>query len=129
MLTRNLGTTPRSPCVNPSTCVIWRETTQATWLKKTYRSTGRIRVGVEPTVDRTPTAAALLAEPAVAVRKEKETPAMPRGLPTVNDAHHWLALTASALVEASAYDDRAEVAWFSKVNSPNIPFEALADSE
>ena len=72
--------------------------------------------GVDPTVNRTPTAVALLAEPAVAVRKEKETLKMPKELPTVNDVHHWLALTASALAEASAYDDRAEVAWFSKVN-------------
>jgi hypothetical protein len=47
----------------------------------------------------------------------------------VNGIHHWLALTASALVEASAYDDRAEVAWFSKVNGPNVTFEVLADSE
>ena len=54
---------------------------------------------------------------------------MPKELPTVSDVHHWLALTAAALVEASAYDDRAEVAWFSKVDDPRIPFEALADSE
>ena len=54
---------------------------------------------------------------------------MPKELPTVNDLHHWLALTAVALVAASVYDDRAEVAWFSKVNDPRITFEALADSE
>ena len=53
---------------------------------------------------------------------------MPKELPTVNDVHHWLALTASALVEASTYDDRADVAWFAKVNYPKITFEALADS-
>ena len=34
---------------------------------------------------------------------------MPKDLPTVNDLHHWLAMVAEALVEASAYDDRAEV--------------------
>ena len=54
---------------------------------------------------------------------------MPNELPTVSDLHHWLALTAVARVEASAYDDRAEVAWFSKVNDPSKSFEALADSE
>ena len=54
---------------------------------------------------------------------------MPKELPTVHDVHQWLALTASALVEASAYDDRADVAWFSTMNDPNIAFEALADSE
>ena len=47
----------------------------------------------------------------------------------MNDLHHWLALTASALVEASTYDDRAEASWFAKVNDPKITFEALADSE
>ena len=54
---------------------------------------------------------------------------MPKELPTVNDLHHWLALTASALVEASAYDDRADVAWVATVNDPKVTFEALADSE
>ena len=69
--------------------------------------------GVDPTVKRDPTAVALLAEPAAAVRKGKEALEMPKELPTVKDAHQWLALTASALVEASAYDDRAKVAWSS----------------
>jgi hypothetical protein len=80
-------------------------------------------------VKRTPTAAAFLAEPVAVVGKEQEALKMPTDLPTVNDLHHWLALIASALVEASAYDDRAEVAWFSKVNDPSVTFEALADSE
>ena len=53
---------------------------------------------------------------------------MPKELPTVSSLHHWLALTAAALVEASAYDDRAEVAWFSKGNDPTMTFESLADS-
>ena len=43
---------------------------------------------------------------------------MPNDLPTVNDLHNWLALAAAALGEASAYDDRAEAAWFSKVIDP-----------
>ena len=79
--------------------------------------------GVEPTVRTGPTATLLLADAATAVRKEKETLNMPKDLPTVNDLRHWLALTAFALVEASAYDDRAEVAWFSKVNGSKIPLK------
>ena len=53
----------------------------------------------------------------------------PKELPTVSDVHHWLASTAAALVEASAYNDRAEVAWFSKVNDPSTAFAALPDPE
>ena len=49
-------------------------------------------------------------------------------LPSVSGRHHWLALAAAALVEASAYDDKAEVSWFSKVNDPNMSFESFADS-
>ena len=37
-------------------------------------------------------------------------------------------MTADALVEASAYGDRAEVAWFSKVNDPNMTFGSFAVS-
>ena len=44
-------------------------------------------------------------------RKGKESLGMPKDLPTVNDVHHWLAIPAAALVETSAYDDRADVAW------------------
>ena len=54
---------------------------------------------------------------------------MPKALPSVSNLHHWLALAAAALVEASAYADRADVAWFSKVNDPSMTFDSLADSE
>ena len=74
--------------------------------------------GVEPTVKSGVAAALLPSDIATAVGKEKEALKMPKELPTVNELHHWLALTASALVEASAYDDRAEVAWLAKVNDP-----------
>ena len=47
----------------------------------------------------------------------------------VDDVHRWFALTASVLVEASAYDDRAEVAWFSQLSGPNVTFEARVESE
>ena len=53
---------------------------------------------------------------------------MPKELPSVSSLHQSLAFAAVALVEASAYDDRAEVAWFSKVNDPSMTFESLADS-
>ena len=53
---------------------------------------------------------------------------MPKGLPSVNDSHRWLAMTAAALVEASTYDGRADVAWFSKVNDPVVTFGSFADS-
>ena len=76
--------------------------------------------GVDPTVKRSPVAAPLIVETAPAGRREKETLRRPK----VNDLHRWLALTAAALVEASACDDRAEVAWFSTVNDPNVTFEA-----
>ena len=51
----------------------------------------------------------------------------PKELPSVNDLHHWLAMTAAALVEASAYDHRAEVAWFSKVSDPQMTFDSHAE--
>ena len=65
--------------------------------------------GVEPTVRSGAAAALSPSYIATDVRKEKEALKMPKELLTVNDLHHWLALTASALVEASAYDDRADV--------------------
>jgi hypothetical protein len=37
-------------------------------------------------------------------------------------------MTAAALVEVSAYGDRAEAAWFSEVNDPSMTFESIADS-
>ena len=74
--------------------------------------------GVDPTVRRSPMATSFVAEAAPTGRTEKGALSMPKELPTVSDLHHWLALAAAALVEASAYDDRAEVAWFSKVNDP-----------
>ena len=71
---------------------------------------------------------ALVAEVPPAGRKERETLMMPKDLPSANDLHHWLALTAPALVEASAYDDRAEVAWLCKVNDPGMKLHSFADS-
>ena len=72
--------------------------------------------GVDPTVRR-PADGHLIYGGGSASRAEGEGVAkLPKELPTVSDVHHWLALTAAALVEASAYDHRAEVAWFSKVN-------------
>ena len=53
-----------------------------------------------------------MAEAAPTGRAGTESLNLPNSCHTVNDVHHWLALTAAALVDASAYDDRAEVAWF-----------------
>ena len=61
-------------------------------------------------------------------RKEKESLKILEELPTVLDLHHWLARAAQALVEATAYDDRADVAWFSKINDPKETFESFEDS-
>ena len=66
--------------------------------------------GVDPTGRPPAGPSAFVAEIPPTGRKEKESLRMPKDLPTVNDSHHWLAMTAAALVEASAYDDRAEVA-------------------
>ena len=61
---------------------------------------------------------ARVAEAAPAGRKEKESLRMPEELPSVNDVHHWLAMTAAAVLEASTYDDRADVACFPKLTTP-----------
>ena len=80
--------------------------------------------GGDPT-DRTPAGpSALTAESAPTGREEKESLRAPKDRPIANDLHHWLAMTAAALVEASAYDDRAEIASLSKANDPNMTFES-----
>ena len=61
------------------------------------------------------------------VRKEKETLHLPKDLPTVVGLNAWLAKVAQALAEASAYNDRKEVAWFLQVSEPDQTFETLAD--
>ena len=83
--------------------------------------------GVDPTGRPPAGPSAFMAALPPTGRKEKELLRLPKDLPTVNDLHHWLAMIAAALVEASACGDRAEVAWLSKVHDPHMTFEAIAE--
>ena len=49
-------------------------------------------------------------------------------LPNVARMRMWLANVGAALVEASAYDDQAEIAWFRAVNEGVSTFESLENS-
>ena len=47
-------------------------------------------------------------------RKSKEVLTIPEELPSVNTLQVWLAKVATALTDASARNDKAEVGWFVK---------------
>jgi hypothetical protein len=68
---------------------------------------------------------AILARP---TRKEKKELKMPPKIPNVVHLRMWLANVSAALVEASAYDDQAEIAWFRAVSDGSATFDDLEDS-
>ena len=53
---------------------------------------------------------------------------MPPKLPNVVHLRMWLASVSAALVEASAYDDQAEIKWFRAVSDGVATFDDLEDS-
>jgi hypothetical protein len=61
-------------------------------------------------------------------RKEKKELKMPPKIPNVVHLRMWLANVSVALVEASAYDDQAEIAWFRAVSDGSATFDDLEDS-
>ena len=61
-------------------------------------------------------------------RKEAAEVRIPPKLPTVPGLSDWKIKVATALVQASAYGDQAEVAWFRECNDPDHDFEYFGDS-
>ena len=53
---------------------------------------------------------------------------MPPTIPNVVHLRLWLANVSAALVEASAYDDQAEIAWLRAVSDGSATFDDLEDS-
>ena len=53
---------------------------------------------------------------------------MPPKLPNVVHLRMWLANVSAALVEASAYDDQAELSWLRAVNDGVSTYESLESS-
>ena len=68
---------------------------------------------------------AILARP---TRKEKKELKMPLKIPNVVQLRMWLANVSVALVEASAYDDQAEIAWLRAVSDGSATLDDLEDS-
>ena len=60
-------------------------------------------------------------------RKEQKELTLPTKLPNVVHLRMWLANVSAAFVEASAYDDQAEVAWFRTVCDGKTTVEELED--
>ena len=56
-------------------------------------------------------------------RKEANEANIPAKLPTVPNLADWKPSVAQALVQAAAYSDRAEVAWFRERIGPTYTFE------
>ena len=53
---------------------------------------------------------------------------MPPTIPNVVHLGMWLANVSAALVEASTYDDQAEIAWFRAVSDGSATSDDLEDS-
>ena len=62
------------------------------------------------------------------IRKEAPYVKIPNQLPTVNSLAEWKVAVARSLLAASAYGDRAEVAWFRECSDPTKGFEHFSDS-
>ena len=62
------------------------------------------------------------------IRKEATDVQVPSKLPTVNSLAAWKVTVASSLIAASAYGDRAEVAWFRECSDSTKGFEHFSNS-
>ena len=71
----------------------------------------------------------VVAEPAgERIRKEATDVKVPSKLPTVKSLAAWKVTVASSLIAASAYGDRAEVAWFRECCDSTKGFEHFSNS-
>jgi hypothetical protein len=62
------------------------------------------------------------------IRKEASEVKIMGKLPTVPGLPDWKIAIANALVQASAYGDRAEIAWFKECSDPEKTFEYFGNS-